>query len=266
MTWPAVRITKLPLDDRNTPIVDGAIDLICDRISLTDAWKEIQFVNDIKAFSILVNSVSAGSVAFRGTLPGSKEWLAAVAVIDNGDGTVTLHTGALHNFTVGDDVEIHGTTYFDGTWGLESGSTGDHIIITPDAYSLDLEGAVVADAGAGKVTIPCTNVFNDGDTITISGSDNYDATYTLDAASTAAAIVVTAAYSAETFAAEVIASGFPTETTAVTDYAVGYRDVLLAASVQTPELKIVAEVDVTVCSLKCATGAATAVVSIYARR
>jgi hypothetical protein len=259
-------IKPAPVDAMGRRLLDSGTDLTATRINLTDAWKAIQFVNDIKALSIRIKSVSAGEVAFRGTLPGNKEWLKAVAVIDNGT-TVTLHTGTNHNFTVGDDVEIHGTTYYDGTWELEAGSTGDHLIITPDSHNVDLEGIAVVDATGGKVSIAALlHGFNDGDSITIIGSDNYDATYTLDNASTTNSLVITAAYAAETFAAGVIASGFPTETTATTDYAVGYQDVLLAATESTDEIRIVADADVTVCSLKCATGSATAVVDLMVRR
>lgn len=259
-------IKSCPVDANGRRLLDSSTELICDRIPLTDAWKEIQFIHDIKAFSIYVNSVSAGSVALRGTIPSSKRYLTAVAVIDNGDGTVTLHSTA-HGLTAGDDVTIYGTDYYDGTWTLETGTTADHIVITPDAHVLDLEGVVVADAGGGKVTIPYEDHgFNDGDSVTIANSDNYDATYTLDAASDADNIVITAVYAAETFDAGVTLTGFVTETTAVTDYAVGYADILLAASAQTHELKVVSDADTTVCSLKCATGAATGVVSLYARR
>ena len=260
-------IKPCPVDDNGRRLLDSGTDLTTSRTNITDAWKAIQFVNDIKAFSVRIDSVSAGKVAFRGTLPGNKEWLAATAVIDNGDGTVTLTTATNHNYTVGDDCEIHGPAYYSGTWPLETGSINALLIVTPDPQVLDLEGITVVDATGGKISIAYPNQpFNDGDTVTMANSDNYDTSYTLDAASTANSIVLTAVYVEEIFGAGATLSGFPTETTAVTDYAVGYQDVLLAATESTDEVRIVADADVTVCSLRCATGAATAVADILVRR
>jgi len=66
--------------------------------------------------------------------------------------------------------------------------------------SLDASPAV--DEGGGTVGLPCTaHGFSAGDVITLYGTDNYDATYTVLGTSTANSIHVTASYSAETFSA-----------------------------------------------------------------
>jgi hypothetical protein len=67
---------------------------------------------------------------------------------------------------------------------------------------LDTDGSAV-DLGGGLVGLPSqAHGYVFGDTIRITGSTNYDATYALDATTTANTLVVTASYVEETFTGE----------------------------------------------------------------
>ena len=67
----------------------------------------------------------------------------------------------------------------------------------------NLSNAAAVDEGGGLVGVPCpSHGYKEGDSIVISGSTNYDATYTLPAqtAGTGDEFIITATYNAETFA------------------------------------------------------------------
>ena len=73
----------------------------------------------------------------------------------------------------------------------------------------NLSNAAAVDEGGGLVGIPCpSHGYKEGDSIVISGSTNYDATYTLptQAAGTGDEFIVTATYNAETFAGTEVVS------------------------------------------------------------
>ena len=73
------------------------------------------------------------------------------------------------------------------------------MLITTTNCRFDNEAAVV-DNGDGTVGIPATgHGFNSGDAIVISKTDNYNGEYTVDAATTADVLVITATFIAETF-------------------------------------------------------------------
>jgi hypothetical protein len=109
----------------------------------------------------------------------------------------------------------------------------------------DAEAAV--DEGDGTVTLNADgHGFLTGSTVTISGTTNYDGTYTITAATDT--ITITATYVEETLPA--------------TAYMVGYRDAQLAAA-STWSLPVAVHENTTVCTLSASS---TAVVSIVAWR
>lgn len=121
-------IKRLPYDGNKWIMTDRGTDFFVSTESLTTAHKNIRFPRDCKEFAIIVNS---GTLYFRGTSPGTLVPLAASAVVDNGDGTVTITTGEDHGFTVTDPCEIEGTTNYDGTaYTVLAGSATDQLVIT----------------------------------------------------------------------------------------------------------------------------------------
>jgi hypothetical protein len=67
----------------------------------------------------------------------------------------------------------------------------------------NISNAAAVDEGGGLVGIPCpSHGYKEGDSVSISGSTNYDGTYTLptQAAGTGDEFIITATYNAETFA------------------------------------------------------------------
>jgi len=79
-------------------------------------------------------------------------------------------------------------------------------------YYAILDNAAAINAGGGVVTIPCTgHPFNVGDLVTIAGTTNYDATYTILAVA-ANTFNITSAYVAETFAGTETVNGTLAET------------------------------------------------------
>jgi hypothetical protein len=86
-------------------------------------------------------------------------------------------------------------------------------------YSDTLENAAAVDKGGGKVGLPCNgHGFETDDTVIISGTTNYDGTYTVDSTSSTNEIVVTAAYVAETFAGTELVLGQVDEVTVGKQY------------------------------------------------
>lgn len=71
----------------------------------------------------------------------------------------------------------------------------------------NLDAAAAVDNGDGSVGIPITgHGFSSGDLVTLSGTTNYDGTYSATEATSANTLVVTTTYVAETFAAAQTAS------------------------------------------------------------
>lgn len=214
-----------PVDKNGRRLVDRGTQPLVDYQTIGATAQDIVVALDVKGFTCIVNT---GTLTVRGVEPCSVAYLDAAAVVDNLDGTVDI-TATGHGFTDGDDITIHGTTYYDGTWEVLAAGDADSLFVTPTATVVNPTAGAVVSAGGGSVDIACSNVFNDGDTVVIAGTTNYNGTYTLNAASTAAKINITAAYVAETLDGTETISGFPTETLAATDYAVGYRDITYAA-------------------------------------
>jgi len=133
--------------------------------------------------------------------------LSASAAVDNGDDTVSLPVVG-HGYVVGDNVQIDGTVNYDGLYSLPVQTAGgvDVVVITAAYVAetfvgtetvLKRSGAIV-DNGNGTVNIPSiAHGFVAGNDITITGTTNYDATYTLGTQASPDNITVTATYVAE---------------------------------------------------------------------
>ena len=94
-------------------------------------------------------------------------------------------------FTSGDYLY----TYFSYNGGLVGVPLGDAAL----AGSLDASGAAV-DKGGGLVGLPYTgHPFNAGETVTVTNTTSYNASYVLDATTSANELVVADTYAAETF-------------------------------------------------------------------
>lgn len=111
-------IKPVPADMNGWKIGDRGREFFVSTESLTTDHKNILFPYDSKEFAIQVNS---GTMYFRGTLPGTRVFLAASAVVDNTT-SVSLTTTGNHGFTVGDIVVIGSTTNYDGTYLVHTGS------------------------------------------------------------------------------------------------------------------------------------------------
>lgn len=159
------------------------------------------------------------------TLPAKP--LSNAPAVDKGDGTVQVPC-ASHGFRPWDVVSVIGTTHYDGVYEILPESTSDALCIAaPYAVETFAAGTVsrgrralfagtVADKTGGKVGLPVINnekdgvphTFRAGDSIAVSGTTNYDATYTIVSA-TDDEIVVTADYVAETIEDDGTAAGLP---------------------------------------------------------
>lgn len=99
----------------------------------------------------------------------------------------------------GENITIAGTNYYDGAFVTHADTTDNEIVITKTRV---LDNAAAVDKGGGLVGIPMTAHglnLGGGDSITIAGSVNYNATYVTHADTTENEIVITAAYVAEVF-------------------------------------------------------------------
>ena len=138
--------------------------------------------------------------------------LTATDAVDNGDGTVAI--GAGHTlFQADESVTISGTVNYDGVYTLPDQSTaGDNeVIITATFAAETFTGTetirrtigVVADNGDGTVDIPCPgHGYTGGESVDISGTTNYDGSYSLAAQADPDILTITA-----TYVSEVIAGG-----------------------------------------------------------
>ncbi len=145
--------------------------------------------------------------------------------VDQGEGYVGLPCAA-HGFEIDAVVSVSGTTSYDGTYRVEQGSTADLLVIYAGTYAaetfggteavqrgrvvkLDAGGAAV-NKGGGKVGLPAAgHGFFAGERVTVAGTTNYNAAYTLDEDTSRNEMVVTASYVTETFAGdETVAAKF----------------------------------------------------------
>lgn len=118
-----------------------------------------------------------------------------------------------HGFVQDARISIVGTVNYDGAYRVEAGTTADMIAIsapfTAETLTTDMtvyRGRVATLTGAvvegpdGTVTMTSTELHSlyAGDTITISGTTNYDGTYVLGVGTSEKSLVITAEYTAET--------------------------------------------------------------------
>ena len=132
--------------------------------------------------------------------------------VDLGSGKVGLPATA-HGLEPSAPVVISGTTNYDGYHVLAPETSANQLVISATYVSellassntatpsrrATLDAAPVTDLGGGLVGLPCAgHGLPVGAEITVAGTANYDATYTVKRGTTASVIAVTAAYAAET--------------------------------------------------------------------
>lgn len=101
-----VRYLPVPVDDNGFALVDSATEWGGGLITLTTSFQELKFTRDIKSCSITVVS---GTLVVRGDFPINRVPLNHSAVVDNGNGTVTIAcTG--HGFSDSDPVRFYNTS------------------------------------------------------------------------------------------------------------------------------------------------------------
>lgn len=140
--------------------------------------------------------------------------LSAAAAVDNGDGTVTLPMPlpadgeVTHLFRAGDLVTISGTVNYNGDTILpdQTGAADGELLITASyvaetfagTETVRLSGRVAVDNGNGTVSLPCPDHgYVGGESVEISGTTNYDGSYTLAAQADPDVLTITATYVAE---------------------------------------------------------------------
>lgn len=134
------------------------------------------------------------------------------AVTDLDNGVVGL-PAAGHGMYPGQHVLVSGTTNYDGEYVLGDATTADllAVVATYAAETLaagtvtlcgrELHSGDAVDLGSGLVGVPLADHgLAAGDKVTISGSTNYNNTYTLADATSEDQLVISNAYVAETFA------------------------------------------------------------------
>lgn len=150
-------------------------------------------------------------VAISGTAinPPAADTLDNTAVNNDGGGLVTIAiTG--HPYVSGQSVTIAGTTNYNGTFVLQSGTVAavsvqilaTYVAETP--AGTETINAAVADKGAGLVGIPTTtNTFSTGDLVTLAGfsAAAYSGTFEVHNSSTSSEVVILAAFTAEALTA-----------------------------------------------------------------
>ena len=97
-----------------------------DTVILGTTAKNIQFPIDIKGYACYVSS---GTAYVKGDTSSSKEFLNASAVVDAGGGKVQLSV-TNSGFASGDVVTVSGTTNYDGSVTLTSGTSSSVIEFT----------------------------------------------------------------------------------------------------------------------------------------
>lgn len=134
------------------------------------------------------------------------------AVVDLGNGLVGLPAKG-HGLTPDMPILISGTQHYDGEYLVDASTTANQIVVAAAYQAEALAAGVVylcatslhagdaVDLGGGKVGIPLPDHgYSAGDSVIISGTQHYNGTFPLDAATTADQLVVAQAYTAETFA------------------------------------------------------------------
>lgn len=93
----------------------------------TSAFVDIVLTQDVEAVSVFVNS---GTLIYRGTTPGARVYLDAVAVENAGGGKVDLVSTA-HGCTIGDSIYIPmgQLVNYSGAYVLQAGGTVDRLRI-----------------------------------------------------------------------------------------------------------------------------------------
>lgn len=137
--------------------------------------------------------------------------LDAAAAVNKGSGKVGLPSTA-HGLASGAPVVISGTTSYDGAYLLDRSTSANELVITKtytaetfsitDSVTLARQAVIngaVRLAGGGKVGLPAAaHGLPVGARITVAGTTNYNATYTVLRGSSANELLVTATNAAET--------------------------------------------------------------------
>jgi len=149
------------------------------------------------------------------------ETLDNAAAVNKGDGTFGIPVTG-HVFSAVTSVRIEGTTYFDGSWTIDS-TTTDEIVLVGNQATLD-----AADAENnldGTVTLySASHGFSAGHHITITGTDAYDGEYTI-VSKTANAFVITVEFAEESFDGAETVDRFRAETFAGTEQMANQRTI-----------------------------------------
>jgi hypothetical protein len=148
------------------------------------------------------------------TTPDTARALDEAAVTSLSSGLVGLPCTA-HGLLQDTVITVSGTTGYDGIYRLEAGTTPDILAIAAPYTAEVLTSAATAyrgrvptltgaarNLGGGLDGLPVTggvHALNPGEAVTISGTDEYNAAYTLQPGTDGDQLVVTATYAAETF-------------------------------------------------------------------
>jgi hypothetical protein len=138
--------------------------------------------------------------------------LNAAPAVDKGNGKVGLPSTA-HGLAVGAPVIIAGNANYAGAYLLEQETTANELVITKAYTSVTFTGAetvtlarkitfagAARNASGGIVGLPCVgHGLPVGAEIVVSGSTNYNGTYTVKRGTSVDEILVTKTYTAETF-------------------------------------------------------------------
>lgn len=144
--------------------------------------------------------------------------LSASAAIDNGDGTVGIPVTG-HLYYAGQSVVISGSVAYNGTYTLPAQTLGSaNVVVIPHAYvaetfvgteTIAITDSSAVDNGDGTVNIPCpSHGLASGQDVTISGTTNYNGTYTIGTQADPDWLTITA-----TYVAEQISGGYAIDTT-----------------------------------------------------
>jgi len=118
----------VPVDDNGWKLTDLASEPIPARITLTETFSAVRFAADIKGLAILVSS---GTLVMKGTSPGNVISLNNAAVVNNGDGTVTVGATG-HLLTDGDEfvIPVGQSTNYAGTHTVLAAGDANSLVFT----------------------------------------------------------------------------------------------------------------------------------------
>jgi hypothetical protein len=147
------------------------------------------------------------------TTPVAAIAISEAAVTDRGGGLVGLPAPA-HGLQPDAVITVLGTAGYNGSYRVELETTADEVVINAGAYVPEVVGAGAAirrgrvrklkaadvvDAGGGTVLLPCPgHGMNSGETVTVTGTVNYDGSHVLAQGTTPDQLAITAGYTAET--------------------------------------------------------------------